>query len=204
MKTSAKTARNAASMRLSAAACPNPTPTELPKAYWYTSSNTVSVEFAGPPDVKRNGSRKTCAVAMICSISVISSTPRSCGSVTCQILRHSPAPSTEAASYRSRIHDQQRCEVDDHRRPGVRPRRLDDECRHRGAGRLQPTVRAEADPAEDRVEEPDAARLVEHVLPQHHADDGRDDNGEIGEGAVQPSEAARLADQHAPATSGIG
>ena len=73
------------------------------------------VALAGPPAVNRNGSRNTWAVPMICRISVTSSTPRSCGSVMCQILCQSEAPSTSAASYSSAATPRQRGQVDDHR-----------------------------------------------------------------------------------------
>src|SRR5439155_19419422 len=45
MKTTEKTARKAASIRLSAAASPRLPPRELPKPYWSISSSTVSVEL---------------------------------------------------------------------------------------------------------------------------------------------------------------
>ncbi len=71
-------------------------------------------------------------------------------------------------------------EVDDHGAAGRGPRRLEHERRHHGMGRLEPRDGSETDPAEDRVEHPGVAGVVEH-LPQQYGHRRRHHDGQIGQ-----------------------
>ena len=82
------------------------------------------------------------------------------------------------------VHPRQGGEVDDHRRPGRRPRGEEDDRRHRPRSVLEPWIRAESDPAEDRVERAGRAGVVEHP-PQQDRGDRWDDHRQVGEPGVQ-------------------
>ena len=109
------------------------------------------------------------------------------------------APETRAVDRRGLVeigvHRHERRKVDDHRGAGVGPGRLEDERRHGGARRLEPRVRAQADPAEDRVKDAVRAGVVER-LPQEDRHHRGNHDRQVGERAVQPSAPSGLAHQH--------
>ena len=93
------------------------------------------------------------------------------------------------------VHGRQRCEVDDHCGAGVRPGRLEHERRHRRARGLEPGVRTEVRPAENRVEDADRATVVEG-LPEEHCDDRWDDDRQVRERAVPAARPPHLTHQY--------
>ena len=128
------------------------------------SSRTVIVAFAGPPPVNRNGSRKTWAVPMIWRMSVTSSTPRSCGSVTCQTFCADRGAVDLGRVVQLGRHATQGGQVDDDGGRRRRPRSP------RGPATASPSPRSGAraagptpEPAEDRVEDARRAAVEEEA-----------------------------------------